>query len=119
MPHITGTVHRVPVKTTNSTIWKQVKLADTLPTEGEDCTIDILIGSDYYWDFVTSEKMEVSPGLFLIGSKLGMIVTGRTGVTDKNCPSTTLFTHTTIKHATILENIDEVADVLPQCITVS
>ena len=37
----------------------------------------MLIGSDYYWDIIESMKIHISPGLYLIDSKLGWILTGR------------------------------------------
>lgn len=38
----------------------------------------ILIGNDYYLDIVHSQKMKVSEGLYLLNSKLGWILSGRT-----------------------------------------
>ena len=40
-------------------------------------TIKMLIGSDYYWDIIDSQKIKISNGLYLISSKLGYILTGR------------------------------------------
>ncbi|CAC5404450.1 unnamed protein product [Mytilus coruscus] len=48
---------------------KTESLADTLPTENEKTTIELLIGNDYYLDLILPEKIEIQPGLYLLGSK--------------------------------------------------
>ena len=37
------------------------------------------ICSDYYLELITAEKIELEPGLYLLGSKLGWILSGRFG----------------------------------------
>ena len=54
------------------------ELADTLPCERESSTIELLIGSDYYLDVILPQKVEVQPGLYLLASKLGWLLSGRT-----------------------------------------
>ena len=41
-----------------------------------DDTIDLLIGSDYYWTVVMGEVLESEPGLVAVSSKLGWLVSG-------------------------------------------
>ena len=53
-------------------------MADTIPSETETSTVELLIGNDYYLDIILSQIIEVQPGLDLIASKLGWIMTGRT-----------------------------------------
>ena len=55
-----------------------LSLADTLPVIKETSTIALLIGNDYYLDIILPEKFELQPGLYLLESKLGWIITGRT-----------------------------------------
>ena len=45
--------------------------ADSIPTEKEISTIELLIGDDYYLKLTTTEKIELKPGLYLFGLKLG------------------------------------------------
>ena len=54
-----------------------MQLADELPVRGESYTPDILIGNDFYLDIVGSERRTVAPGLYLLSSKLGWILSGR------------------------------------------
>ncbi|CAG2200378.1 unnamed protein product [Mytilus edulis] len=82
VPKITGSVLRRPVSIKNCQnyeyLWNNFNLADTLPTENEKTTIELLIGNDYYLDIILPEKIEIQPGLYLLGSKFGWIITGRT-----------------------------------------
>jgi len=50
---------------------KSVDLADTIPRENESSSVELLIGNDYYLDVVLSQRIELQPGLFLLGSKFG------------------------------------------------
>ena len=82
VPKITGTVLRRPVKIEKyqnwEYLWSKFSLADTLPVVKETSTIELLICNDYYLDIILPEKFELQPGLYLLGSKLGWIITGRT-----------------------------------------
>ena len=49
-----------------------------MPTEWETSSVELLIGNDYYLDIILPQKMEVQPGLYMLGSKLGWILSGRT-----------------------------------------
>ena len=52
------------------------RLADSIPDSLEPNTVDLLIGSDYFWLIVGAEKIVLPSGLFLISSKIGYILTG-------------------------------------------
>ena len=82
VPTITGSIQRIPIDTTTCKdwgyLWKDICLADTFPNEKETSSIDLLIGNDYYLDLVLPQKIQVNRGLYLLGSKLGWILTGRT-----------------------------------------
>ncbi|XP_053391230.1 uncharacterized protein LOC128554044 [Mercenaria mercenaria] len=45
--------------------------------------LDLLIGNDYYLDIVQTEKIEVQQGLYLLATKFGWMLSGRTEVTDE------------------------------------
>ena len=39
-------------------------------------TIDILVGSDFYWTLVTGEIVKTDKGSVAVGSKLGWLLSG-------------------------------------------
>ena len=82
IPSITGSVQRRPFDTKCLKNWKflwtEGALADTIPNEQENTTIDLLVGNDYYLDFILPQKVEIQPGLYMLGSKVGWILAGRT-----------------------------------------
>jgi hypothetical protein len=39
--------------------------------------VDLLLGNDYYFDIVSGNKIQISPGLYLIDTKFGWILSGR------------------------------------------
>ncbi|XP_062602892.1 uncharacterized protein LOC134264633 [Saccostrea cucullata] len=82
VPQITGSIQRRPLPSTISekvhNQYKHFQFADTLPKTTENATVDILIGNDHYLDLILSEKIEVNQGLYLLSSKVGWILTGRT-----------------------------------------
>ena len=82
VPSITGSILRRPVQCKYlqnwEHLWNEENLADSFPTEKETTTIELLIGNDYYLDFILPQRVEVQPGLYMLASKLGWILTGRT-----------------------------------------
>ena len=82
IPSITGSMQRRPFDTSClqnwEYLWKDNVLADTIPTGIETSTIDLLIGNDYYLDLILPQKVEIQPGLYMLWSKLGWILAGRT-----------------------------------------
>ena len=45
--------------------------------------MELLIGNDYYCDLVSAERQKVGPGLYLLGSHLGWILSGRIPTEEK------------------------------------
>ena len=89
VPTISGNIQRNSVNLASDQIKhlvKSVELADSIPSESETSTIELLIGNDYYLDLILSQKVEIQPGLYLLASKLGWILTGRT--TDASSDAT-------------------------------
>ena len=84
IPSITGTIYRGPIHIGSlqkgDHFLNQYDLADILPCKRESSTTDLLVVNDYYLDLVLSKKVEVQPGLYLLESKLGWILSGRTSV---------------------------------------
>ncbi|XP_053388494.1 uncharacterized protein LOC128551621 [Mercenaria mercenaria] len=55
-----------------------------MPKDIQTGTAELLIGNDYYLDIILGHKIEVQEGLYLLSSKLGWILTGRTNDFDKD-----------------------------------
>ena len=62
---------------------QKVDLAEPLSSNNEMVTIQLLIGSDYYYDIVKHERIEMDGGLMLLDSHLGYIMAGRTESASK------------------------------------
>lgn len=94
VPNITGIIQRKSVKIEDKKrfheLKKNLQLADKIPEKDESDKIDLLIGNDYYLDIVLGHKIEVQKGLYLLSSKLGWILTGRTGEQCYNDQDTNL-----------------------------
>ena len=53
-------------------------LADTFSTELDTSTINLIKSNDYDLDLILPQKVEIQPGRYMLGSKLGWILAGRT-----------------------------------------
>jgi hypothetical protein len=95
VPVISGNIERKQLDFTTHENWKHLvkslDLADTIPNENEQTSIELLIGNDYYLDIIMSQRIEIEPGLYLLGSKLGWILTGRTRNNDVYSESVSMF----------------------------
>ena len=88
VPNITGPIQKVPFDTSKCNNWQgrfgQFRLADSIAQTYEACHIDILIGNDYYLDIILPCRYEVQPGLHLLDSKLGWILSGHIPLDGQN-----------------------------------
>ena len=57
-------------------------LADTLPSQIETYTLGILIGNDHYYDIMLDKREVVQENLYVLESKLGWILSGRTTIRE-------------------------------------
>ena len=82
VPSICGTLTRRPLQYKSlqnwEYLWNEENLSDSSPTKRENTTIELLIGNDYYLDLILPRKVEIQSGLYMLASKLGWILTGRT-----------------------------------------
>ena len=69
-----------------------LELADSL-TEGEPMEVDLLIGVDYYWRFVTGDTRRGEGGPVAIRTRLGWVLSGPTAMQMDNTAHTYLTTH--------------------------
>jgi hypothetical protein len=95
VPKITGKIQNSSIDKKNLTfLQKKLPFADSITCSLDCPDIQLLIGIDYFWDIITSERMEVKNGLYLIGSKLGWFLTGRmTKETVGGIPDLSLLTY--------------------------
>ena len=87
LSQITGSIQRSPLVQKDLEFLESIpaeKMADCLPDTLENTTIDLLIGSDYFWEIIGNDKVILPSGMFLIPSKFGYIVTGKFP-DDKQC----------------------------------
>ena len=77
---ITGPIQRGPLQSSDLEFLLSIspeKTADTIPKNSEPTNIDLLIGSDYFWNILGTEKVTLPSGLYLVSSKVGYILTGK------------------------------------------
>ena len=79
VPKVSGDIQRLSIRLKNKfSIQKRFRLADTLPQQTESSTIGVPIGNYYYHEVMSSKRMEVQEGLYLIKSKFDWIISGKT-----------------------------------------
>ena len=77
---ITGPIQRGPLQSADLEFLVSIsseRMADTVPKTSEPVNIDLLIGSDYFWNILGTEKVTLPSSLYLVSSKIGYILTGR------------------------------------------
>jgi len=80
LPQITNGIQRTPLLQKDIEFLKilpKEKLADFIPCTLETTQIDLLIGSDYFWNIVGGDKIVLPSGMFMLPSTLGYVITGR------------------------------------------
>jgi len=80
LKQITAPIRRGPLQEADLVFHQAItpsKLADSIPRSSELALINILVGSDYFWSIVGSERIVLPSGLLLLSSKLGYLLTGK------------------------------------------
>ncbi|XP_060582451.1 uncharacterized protein LOC132738860 [Ruditapes philippinarum] len=89
VPVISGTIQRRQINVLGKDgikdIIHSVDLANSIPEENECSSVELLIGNDFYRDIVLPQRIDIQSGLYLLASKLGWLLTGRT---DENSDET-------------------------------
>lgn len=95
---ITGTLQRACINTKKiEHLLKDITLADSIPTSNETASLELLLGNNYYCDILSGDvpMKQVIPGLTLMASKLGWILTGRVKCQEApSAPSVSMLTYT-------------------------
>ena len=74
---ISGNVQQASIETDNQfKIIRKYKLADTLPKHTESSSTEILIGNDYYNEIMSTERIKVHEGSYIIKSIFGWLING-------------------------------------------
>ena len=124
VPTITAPITRAAYDVSKLSNWRarfgDLQLADTIPKKSEAYRVDILIGNDHYLDIVQPDRKEIQPGLYLLASELGWIVSGRIprSVNDSFQPSmmVALFGTPTAKHTQTHADLDSNASDARACL---
>ncbi|XP_060570805.1 uncharacterized protein LOC132729079 [Ruditapes philippinarum] len=94
-------------------------MAEDLSSNKESSKVDLLLGNDYYLDIVMCQRMEVKPGLYLLASKLGWILTGRIQETSvyENETNMLILTHGSnvcVSTTNVFASVDSVVQTKPE-----
>ena len=80
VPEITGPIQRGPLLQGDLEFLHLIEpgqLVDSVPETGSASTMDVLVGSDYFWDILERERVILPSGLLLLSLKFGYILTGK------------------------------------------
>ena len=91
---------------------RSLDMTDSTPTE-TDSAIQLLIGNDYYLNINLSQKTEIQPGLYLLTSKLGWILTGRTNESADETNTLILAYGINLTQRNVFQTIDNVTPTKP------
>ena len=100
IPNITGAIHRGTTPATDEAFLRALPpdmLADNIPSANDNAgKVDLLIGSDFFWTIMESDRLTLPSVLLLISSKLGYILTGKCTSHQPTKEVGTLFVHTQV-----------------------
>ena len=73
------------------------------PGDGEELHVDVLVGSDHYWDLITGRVRRGSDGPVAIDTKLGWVLSGPISTPGHTDASLNLMTHALLANAQLSE----------------
>ncbi|XP_059053188.1 uncharacterized protein LOC131847604 [Achroia grisella] len=104
MNKLTSDLPKIPIDVHKFDIPQDINLAD--PTFNQPGTVDILIGSDLFWEILGNEKRSLGPNKpILIKSKLGWLIAGPTHSIHNSYNKYTNCHHS-VSHVEVESNID-------------
>ena len=113
IPDITGSIYRGSTPPEDEAFLRDLSpgmLADCLPSDQDDAKVDLLIGSDLFWDLVSSDRIVLPSGLLLLSSKLGYILTGKCNTAQPAKEVSTLIAHTPVLQSGLIPTYTACAD---------
>jgi hypothetical protein len=123
VPVISGNVQKKSAKLFSDEhmkhLFTNLNMAEDLSSNKESSKVDLLLGNDYYLDIVMCQRMEVKPGLYLLASKLGWILTGRIQETSvyENETNMLILTHGSnvcVSTTNVFASVDSVVQTKPE-----
>ena len=94
-PQMCGVMEGIPLdgRVKSSLDRRDCELADPEILNGSPFSIDILLGLDYYYEFVNPSYKRISEGLVLLSTRFGDVLAGPSLVKQSSSMQKTLFTH--------------------------
>ena len=77
VPIISSSIQRMPLDRSLHPSLQKLELAEPLIDKPERVTIDILIGGDYYHEFILGDRITFADGLLLLDSQVGFVCAGK------------------------------------------
>ena len=77
IPVISSPILKQPLNLSKHPSIAKMTLAEPLTNKPERVNIDILVGSDYYFELILSDRISFEDGLVLLDSRLGLICAGK------------------------------------------
>eukprot|EP00117_Sycon_ciliatum_P014471 scpid37562/ scgid14717/ len=93
VPQICCPILKTPLDTQTHPSLERLPLAEPLTLTREHVEIDILVGTDFYYDFVLTDRTHFPDGLILLDTKLGFICTGKVPHSEIQPDESTVMVH--------------------------
>jgi len=80
LKHITGNIRRSPLYQKDLEFLHMIprnRMADIIPSTTQTVKVDLLVGSDYFWDIMSGDRITLPSGMYMLPSKFSYIITGR------------------------------------------
>ena len=90
VPIISSPITKLPIDLAKHPAVAKMALAEPIVDVPKKICIDLLVGSDYYYQIILNDRITFSDGLILLDSRLGLICAGKVSGTPQEDPS--LFT---------------------------
>ncbi len=76
VPAITMPIAKFPLDPGKFPILKELCLFESLETQVQKVSVNLLLGLDYYYSFVLSSRIPLAEGLVLLHTQFGWVPTG-------------------------------------------
>ena len=73
------------------------------PEDNQELHVDVLVGSDHYWDLITGRVRRGSDGPVAIDTKLGWVLSGPISIPGHTDTSLNLMTHALLSNSQLIE----------------
>ena len=108
LKHITGNIRRSPLYQKDLKFLHMIlrnRMADIIRTTTQTMKVDLLVGSDYFWDIMSTDRITLPSGMYMLPSN---IVTGR-------CPEIDNVQHNNLCALFVAVNLDRRSDQSDDC----